>query len=105
MNEIYSCLVEKHAPGLVAIAALVCLCAVTVSLGLAARSRLAAGWARGAWLVAAGLVAGTGIWATHFVAMLAWRPGLPIAYDPALTMLSILIAVVGSILGFGLPIA
>jgi NO-binding membrane sensor protein with MHYT domain len=30
---------------------------------------------------AAALVFAAGVWATHFVAELAFRPGLPIAYD------------------------
>ena len=38
---------------------------------------------RPAWLVAAGFVSGTGIWSTHFLAMLAYEPHLPIGYDPA----------------------
>ena len=47
---------------------------------------------RGAWLALAAFVSGTGIWSTHFVAMLAYQPHLPIGYDPGLTLLSILAA-------------
>ncbi|HEX8449084.1 MAG TPA: EAL domain-containing protein, partial [Allosphingosinicella sp.] len=51
-----------------------------------ARRALRRPWA---WTALAGFVAGTGIWATHFIAMLAYRPHLPIGYDLALTLLSI----------------
>ncbi|MGH3628992.1 MAG: MHYT domain-containing protein, partial [Sciscionella sp.] len=44
------------------------------------------------WLCAAGAVAGCGIWGTHFVAMLAFQPGIPVGYDIGLTLLSVLIA-------------
>src|SRR5262245_47334698 len=46
-----------------------------------------------AWLAMTGLSTGAGIWSTHFVAMLAYNPGLPIAYDPALTLASLVIAI------------
>ena len=41
---------------------------------------------RAAWVLLTGLVAGCSIWATHFIAMLAFEPNLPSAYA-ALSML------------------
>ena len=35
---------------------------------------------------------GSGIWATHFIAMLAYQPGMPVGYDVFLTVLSLLSA-------------
>ncbi len=49
--------------------------------------------ARGLWVTAAALVSGSGVWATHFVAMLAYRPDLPVGYNLDLTVLSVVIAV------------
>ena len=47
---------------------------------MVARARAVAVGARAlVWLIGAGVVAGCGIWATHFVAMLAYQTGLPIA--------------------------
>jgi NO-binding membrane sensor protein with MHYT domain len=46
------------------------------------------------------VAAGAGIWATHFVAMLAFKTGLPTAYDPALTLASLLIAISVTAAGF-----
>ena len=55
------------------------------------------------WLAAGTIATGGSIWATHFVAMLAFQPGLPVGYDAGLTILSIVIAVVMS--GVGLTVA
>jgi signal transduction histidine kinase/CheY-like chemotaxis protein/HPt (histidine-containing phosphotransfer) domain-containing protein len=65
-----------------------------------ARARVAEGRVRLIWLAAAGLVGGCGIWATHFVAMLGYASGLPVAYDAVLTVLSALIAIILSAVGF-----
>ena len=46
------------------------------------------------------IVFGGGVWATHFVAMLAFQPGLAIGYDIGLTLISIGAAMSISWLGF-----
>ncbi|WP_245467645.1 bifunctional diguanylate cyclase/phosphodiesterase, partial [Mesorhizobium sp. M7A.F.Ca.CA.001.13.1.1] len=48
------------------------------------------------------VAAGSSIWCTHFIAMLAYQPGAPITFDPVLTMASLVIAIVGTGLGFTL---
>ncbi|HMR32610.1 MAG TPA: EAL domain-containing protein [Geminicoccus sp.] len=52
----------------------------------------------------AAATAGCGIWATHFVAMLAYRSGLPMAFDLWLTLLSVLVAVLVSGAGFAVAL-
>ena len=53
------------------------------------------------WLSAAALALGGGaIWAMHFIGMVAFDMGMPVQYDPVLTFLSMLLAVVAT--GFGL---
>ena len=52
------------------------------------------------WVFLTGVAAGAGIWATHFVAMLAFKTGLPTAYDPTLTLASLLIAISVTAAGF-----
>ncbi|MFT3810465.1 MAG: MHYT domain-containing protein [Micropepsaceae bacterium] len=85
---------------LVALAALVCLFACYTTAELLSRARDTAGRKQMGWVLTAGTVAGCGIWATHFVAMLAFKSALPISYDVALTALSILAAVVIAAAGF-----
>ena len=57
----------------------------------------------GGVIAISGIVSGCGIWATHFIAMLAYEPGLPVAYDELLTGLSLLVAV--AVMSLALAIA
>lgn len=43
---------------------------------------------------------GGGVWAMHFIAMLGFDPGAPVHYDFTLTLLSFLLAVLGTSLAF-----
>ena len=100
MERIYSCLVREHDLRLVAVALLLCLAATWTAFQLADRARAASGSRALAWLVAAGGVLGCGVWATHFVGMLAYELGLPTGYDLPLTAFSAIIAAAVSTLGF-----
>ena len=57
------------------------------------------GRSRAIWLLTAGTATGCGIWATHFVAMLAYEPGFPTAYSVGLTVLSLVAAIVVTSVG------
>src|SRR5580765_231435 len=100
MFRVYACLTRDHDWQLVILAAVICLFACFVALNLLSRAASTAGRARLGWLAGTAVVAGSGVWATHFVAMLAFRPGLPVSYDLTLTVLSVIIAVVVTGLGF-----
>jgi NO-binding membrane sensor protein with MHYT domain/nitrogen-specific signal transduction histidine kinase len=99
MLRIYACLTEQHDLRLVALAGAICLFACYTGLDLLARARDLARGRRLIWSSAAAIVFGSGIWATHFVAELAYSPGLPVAYDIGLTALSLVVAVALSWLG------
>ncbi|MGZ8296628.1 MAG: EAL domain-containing protein [Allosphingosinicella sp.] len=92
MLRVYACITSEHDFRLVLVAGTICLLAAFTAFSLFEQARQAKHrpWA---WTALAGFVAGTGIWATHFVAMLAYRPNLPIGYDLPLTLLSIAAAV------------
>src|SRR5580692_10972894 len=100
MLHVLGCITDQHDLKLVVLAGLLCLLACSSAMSMIARSRATNGRARNFWLAAAGVVAGCGIWGTHFVAMLAYRPGIPVAYDPTLTILSVVIAVLLCGVGF-----
>ena len=93
MFKVISCLVNEHDYRMVVVAALVCLCATLTAFRLYSRMNGATGLARGAWLLFTSLVAGSGVWATHFLGMLAYDPGLKTGYSPTGTMMSLMIAV------------
>ena len=77
MLRVYTCIVHEHDFRLVLVAGIICLLAALTAFALLERAR-AAGRRRGAWLALTAFVSGTGIWSTHFVAMLAFQPQLPI---------------------------
>jgi signal transduction histidine kinase/CheY-like chemotaxis protein len=102
MLTVLGCITQQHDLRLVFLAAAVCLLACATTMNMLGRAHVAEARLRLYWILAAGLVAGTGIWATHFVAMLGFQSGFPMNYNLTGTFLSAMIAVVLCILGFGL---
>ena len=103
MFRILTCLGTEHDWRLVVVAGAICFLASLTAISLFRRARDVAGRARASWIVAAGAATGCGIWATHFVAMLAYDPGIAIAYNVGLTALSLLAAV--AVTSVGLAVA
>lgn len=96
MIKVVTCLLVEHDPTLVALAVLLCFLASFATFLLLARARQSLGVARFTWIVSGGMAGGFGIWATHFVAMLAYDPGLTIGYEAGLTLTSLAIAIAGT---------
>ncbi|MEA2984017.1 MAG: hypothetical protein QOD94_271, partial [Alphaproteobacteria bacterium] len=103
MLTVYDCIVEQHDLRLVALAALVCGLASITAINLLNHVRRTSGVMRSIWLCVAAMSSGFGIWATHFIAMLAYAPGIPSGYNVFLTVLSLIAAIV--ITGVGLATA
>ena len=94
-------LAGTYSPTLVAVSVIVAALASYVALVLASRVIAAAGRVRRAWLLLGEVAMGTGIWAMHFVGMLAFRlDNRPITYDAIYLILSVLVAIAAS--GFAL---
>src|SRR6476620_358949 len=104
MFQIYNCLTTQHDWRLVIIAAVVCLLASLVTISLLYRALVAGGNSRLTWIAIAGAASGCGIWTTHFIAMLAYEPGVPVAYDVSFTLLSLLLACVIAGIGFSMAV-
>ena len=104
MFRLYDCIASQHDLRLVVIAGVVCMLACFTAMSLLDRARQSEKRERLAWLTGATVVAGCGIWATHFVAMLAFRQNLPTGYDFGLTLLSIAIAIGVTWIGYYLAI-
>jgi diguanylate cyclase (GGDEF)-like protein/PAS domain S-box-containing protein len=92
MFRVLSCLDGQHDLRLVALAGMVSLVTSLVAINLFHRARQSKDRSRWGWIATAGCASGCGIWATHFIAMLAYEPGVPVAYDVWLTGLSLLSA-------------
>jgi NO-binding membrane sensor protein with MHYT domain len=69
------------------------------AINLFGRARVLSGRAQLTWIIAAGAATGCGIWATHFIAMLSYDPGISVAYNLKLTVLSLVAAVAITSLG------
>src|SRR5207302_5869399 len=80
-------------PYLVTLSILVAAFASYTALDLGAHVAAARGLARRAWLAAAAITMGGGIWSMHFVAMLAFSMPMPMSYDIGLTTLSLVVAI------------
>ena len=94
MFRVLTCLTSEHDRRLVALAFLVCLLASGVAISLFHRAQATRGRARLVWLSLDAAAGGCGIWATHFIAMLAYQPDVGAGYNLRLTILSLILAVV-----------
>jgi NO-binding membrane sensor protein with MHYT domain len=105
MLKVIGCITEQHDPALVLLAALLCFAACFTAMSMMARAKAAKSGASRLWLAGAGILTGSGIWATHFIAMLAYKTPLAMGFDIPLTILSALIAMSLGALGFWLAIS
>jgi diguanylate cyclase len=103
MFQIIYCLTVQHDFRLVLLAGGICFLASFVAISLFGRATGTQGRARNCWIALAGAATGCGIWATHFIAMLAYAPGVAVAFNITLTVVSLVLAVV--ITGVGLSVA
>ena len=100
--RIVTCLVEDHSLLLVGLAAVVCIIGATITMNLYNKLLQSRGVTQATWLFMGGAAGGATIWCTHFIAMLAWRPGVVTSYQPFLTGASLLIAILGASLALWL---
>ncbi|MFC0385556.1 MHYT domain-containing protein [Muricoccus vinaceus] len=84
----------SHDLVLIVLSVLIATAASFTALDLASRIQASIGWPRYAWLATAALAMGGGIWAMHFVAMLAFSlPDTELGYDLGLTLLSLAVPI------------
>lgn len=102
MLKVYSCIATELDLRLVALAAFVCALASLTAVNLLQHVLRSADRLRRMWLAVAAVATGFGIWTTHFIAMLAFQPGLPSGYNVALTVVSLAAAI--GLTGLGLAI-
>jgi diguanylate cyclase len=103
MLKVYSCIAYGHDLRLVGLAAVICAVASFAAINLLHHARKSRDHMRGVWLAVSAVSTGFGIWATHFVAMLAFTPGIPNGYNIILTILSLVVAIL--LTGAGLAIS
>lgn len=97
MMTVLGCIVHQHNIWLVLLAALLCVAGSWVVVRLFDRAANIRSHQRLGWYFLASLTAGVVIWCTHFVGILAFDAGVPIALDPVMAIVSLLIAMMGSV--------
>ena len=97
------CMLHHHDQRLVLIAGIVCAVGVYASFALATHTARSTDKARKLWGLVSIIASGCTAWATHFIVLLAFRPGMVAAFDPVLTAISLLCAILG--IGAGLTLA
>ena len=103
--RVLSCIITGHNPWLVLLAAFVCISGGWITLGLLRRAENTRDLQRGGWIFLTAVAAGSSIWCTHFIAMLAYEVSAPVTFDPILTMASLLLAVIGCACGFAITLS
>ena len=89
-------LIGRYDPTLVLVSVLVAIFASYTALSVAGRVKQAHGYASVVWTAGGALAMGSGIWAMHFIGMLAFSLPIPLGYDVPLTLLSLLLPVLVS---------
>src|SRR5688500_8236187 len=92
MFRVLTCITQEHTLWLVGVAAVICLASNYSAFRLLHRSERTSDLSGLAWRLASAFAIGAGIWSTHFVAMLAYDPGVVIGYEIRLTILSFFVA-------------
>ncbi|RTL64073.1 MAG: bifunctional diguanylate cyclase/phosphodiesterase [Hyphomicrobiales bacterium] len=100
--RIVACVAGLHNLWLVLLAAGVCVMGSWVGLELYRRSRERQDRQRLGWIVLASIATGSAVWCTHFIAMLAYEPGVPVTFDPSLTFASLMIMIMGAAAAYAL---
>jgi len=93
MLKIVSCLAYEHDYAFVVVAAIVCIMTSVMTVRLFDRAERLSADLRLSWIILSGMAGGAAIWTTHFVAMLGFRLPMEHAFNPFLTIASLLVAI------------
>jgi len=83
--------------GLVALSVAIAVCASYTALDLAGRVTGAKGHSRTLWLAGGATAFGLGIWAMHYIGMLAFKLPIPVSYNVPMVAFSLLAAIAASL--------
>jgi diguanylate cyclase (GGDEF)-like protein len=98
MIKLYTCIQSEHYFPLLALAGLICVFGCWISINLFDRCLRSRRFSF-EWIAISGLAAGTTIWSTHFIAMLAYSQQLPTTFAAPATVLSLLCAILTTTVG------
>ncbi|MGD9869055.1 MAG: putative bifunctional diguanylate cyclase/phosphodiesterase [Hyphomicrobiales bacterium] len=102
MLKVLNCITNDHNPWLVILALLICTAGSLVAIRLYLRADITRGLQRTGWIFLAAVAGGTAVWCTHFVALIGYETILRPEYEPMLTMLSLMVAIIGMSICFSI---
>ena len=91
-------LIGSYNYALVALSVFIAMFASYAALDLASRVTAAGGWSRALWVLGGASAMGTGIWSMHYIGMLAFILPIPVAYHWPTVLLSLLAAILASVI-------
>lgn len=103
VSAVLHCMQHAHDGRLILLAGLVCAAGIYASFALAQHAARGTGTVRMRWGLVSIVASGATAWATHFIILLAFQPGMPAAFEPVLTAVSLLCAIGG--IGIGVSIS
>ena len=103
MSQAHSVAISHYDLPLLALAIFVCALASFTLLRMLDQACKVAGYLREIWLWTGAVAGGFGIWAMHFIAMLAYNPGIRAGYNLGLTVLPLFGAIL--LTGVGLSVS
>lgn len=86
-------LTGRYDPSLVLLSILVAVFASYTALSVVGRVKQSHGYASYAWTAGGAVAMGSGIWAMHFIGMLAFSLPIPLGYDVPFTLLSLVLPI------------
>jgi diguanylate cyclase (GGDEF)-like protein len=101
--SVFNCMANMHDSRLIVAAGVVCATGIYASFAIAHHAARASGKLRARWGLVSVISSACTAWATHFIVLLAFKPGMPSAFEPMLTIASLGSAIVG--IGAGVSIS
>ncbi|WP_375456658.1 EAL domain-containing protein [uncultured Methylobacterium sp.] len=106
MTQLYTCVANQHDLRLVAVAAVICALGSYTTFAMGRQVFRDIAWReRLVWAVTGVIATSTAIWATHFIAMLAFEPSMAFGFAIVQTFASFLVAILMVGLGTGIVVA
>ncbi|MCA2375582.1 bifunctional diguanylate cyclase/phosphodiesterase [Agrobacterium sp. 22-211-1] len=103
MFTVLECVAVQHDRAVVLLAAVICLLGMLAFFHLLLRAEESPAGRKPYWVLTAAFAGGLSVWATHFVAMLAYKGSVPIGFDFFFTALSAALPVLGFWLALRVP--
>ncbi|WP_121116683.1 bifunctional diguanylate cyclase/phosphodiesterase [Croceibacterium ferulae] len=104
MLTLFYCIRDQHDWRLLALALVLCSATCWATITLVRSAQRARNRNRLRWTALAATATGVGVWATHFIAMLGYDPGVAAGYEVLLTAISLAIVTAAAGLAFWLAL-